>query len=582
MMMKQRVHEATVTGQFMSWSPDAETQNLIWHLSLQNAFEYDGKGAAGSVIGRIMSTRADLRQYGGLISPLVAQSVVKANSLAQEKGMGYVESLLQQEAPHLLEGRQKQERREGLPPLKDTEGKEIVLRFAPNPNGPLSFGHARGVVINGTYAHEHKGTLILRFDDTDTTVKPPMLDAYDIIPQEVEWLLGRPADRIVIASDRIPLYYEHAERMLREGFGYICQCPADDFRTFRETKQNCPCRDKSVEKNLDGWNSMLDGTYKPGDAVVRVKTDMELKNPALRDWPALRIQDTQKNPHPRSEIGSIYRVWPLLDFQSAVEDQLQGVTHIVRGKDLMDSTRKQTLLYEHFGWNYPETIYWGRVKVHEWGGFSTSKMRASIENGEYTGWDDPRLPTLQGLKLRGIQAESLRNFWIELGVTQKDISVPLATLFSHNTKKIDDEAPRLSFVRNPIEVDLKGDISKDIEIPVHPNHESMGMRIISMESRKILIEKEDSEHSTYRLKEFADINEGGQVGSISRSDKRPIIHWVSKDSSVEATLTLPLQEKIEHIQGRVENHQYAVGTIVQLERIGYAIIREDDFLLMHE
>ena len=309
---------------------------------------------------------------------------------------------------------------------------------------------------------------------------------------------------------------------------------------------------------------------------------MKLKNPALRDWPALRIQDTQKNPHPRSEIGSIYRVWPLLDFQSAVEDQLQGVTHIVRGKDLMDSTRKQTLLYEHFGWNYPETIYWGRVKVHEWGGFSTSKMRASIENGEYTGWDDPRLPTLQGLKLRGIQAESLRNFWIELGVTQKDISVPLATLFSHNTKKIDDEAPRLSFVRNPIEVDLKGDISKDIEIPVHPNHESMGMRIISMESRKILIEKEDSEHSTYRLKEYADINEGGRVGSISRSDKRPIIHWVSKDSSVEATLTLPLQEKIEHIQGRVENHQYAVGTIVQLERIGYAIIREDDFLLMHE
>ncbi|MCH1442522.1 MAG: glutamate--tRNA ligase family protein, partial [Candidatus Poseidoniaceae archaeon] len=395
-------------------------------------------------------------------------------------------------------------------------------------------------------------------------------------------LLGRPADRIVIASDRIPLYYQHAERMLQDGFGYICQCPADDFRTFRETKQNCPCRDKSVEKNLDGWNSMLDGTYKPGDAVVRVKTDMELKNPALRDWPALRIQDTQKNPHPRSEIGSKYRVWPLLDFQSAVEDQLQGVTHIVRGKDLMDSTRKQTLLYEHFGWNYPETIYWGRVKVHEWGGFSTSKMRASIENGEYTGWDDPRLPTLQGLKLRGIQAESLRNFWIELGVTQKDISVPLATLFSHNTKKIDDDAPRLSFVRNPIEVDLQGDISNDIEVPVHPNHQSMGMRIISMESKKILIEKEDGEHSTYRLKEFADINEDGQIGSISRSDKRPIIHWVSEDSSVQATLTLPLQEKIEHIQGRVENHNYAVGTIVQLERIGYAIIREDDFLLMHE
>ena len=95
---------------------------------------------------------------------------------------------------------------------------------------------------------------------------------------------------------------------------------------------------------------------------------------------------------------------------SAVEDHLQGVTHIIRGKDLMDSTRKQTLLYEHFGWTYHETMYWGRVKVHEWGGFSTSQMRSDIEEGTYTGWDDPRLPTLAGLKRRGTQASALRNF----------------------------------------------------------------------------------------------------------------------------------------------------------------------------
>ena len=103
-----------------------------------------------------------------------------------------------------------------------------------------------------------------------------------------------------------------------------------------------------------------------------------------------------------------------------------------------------------------------------------------------------------------------------------------------------------------------------------------------MKSNRICIEKEDVRHPTYRLKEFADIDKGGQMGSIPRSDKRPIIHWVSTDSSEEATLTLPLQEEIKHIQGRIENHQYPIGTIVQLERIGYAIIREDDFLLMHE
>jgi hypothetical protein len=119
-------------------------------------------------------------------------------------------------------------------------------------------------------------------------------------------------------------------------------------------------------------------------------------------------------------------------------------------------------------------------------------------------------------------------------------------------------------------------------MPVHPNHDSMGKRKIAMHSNQILIEKEDSQNTTYRLKEFADIDEGGELGSTSRSDRRPIIHWVSTDSSKEATLTLPLQEKIEHIQGKVEDHQYPVGTIVQLERIGYAIIRKDDFLLMHE
>ena len=565
----------------MAWTPDEDTQQMIWHLALQNAFEYEGKGAVGSVIGRIMSTRQDLRQFGGQISPLVAQSVQKANKLAQDEGLAYIETILADEAPHLLEGRKKQEKREGLPDLKNVDGIKPVFRFAPNPNGPLSFGHARGVVINGTYSKEHDGTFILRFDDTDTTVKPPSLSAYDFIPKEVEWLLGRPADRIVIASDRIPEYYQHAEKMLNEGFGYVCKCSAEAFRAFRESKSNCPCRDKSVEENMRDWNKMLDGTYKPGDAVVRVKTDMTLKNPALRDWPALRMQDTIQNPHPRPTIASTYKVWPLLDFQSAVEDHLQGVTHIIRGKDLMDSTRKQTLLYEHFGWTYPETIYWGRVKVHEWGGFSTSKMRASIENGEYEGWDDPRLPTIQGLQARGIQANALRNFWIELGVTQKDISVPLATLFSHNTKMIDDDAPRLSFVRNPSAIDLDGEIPESVKLPLHPNHPNKGVRTISLNSPTVYIESDDAD-GLYRLKEFADIEANGILGSIERSDKRPIIHWVSQSTSKEATLIIPDQEEMQHISGRVESNDHPIGTIVQLERIGYAIITKDGYLLMHE
>ena len=114
-----------------------------------------------------------------------------------------------------------------------------------------------------------------------------------------------------------------------------------------------------------------------------------------------------------------------------------GVTHIVRGKDLMDSTRKQTLLYEKFGWTYPETLYWGRVKVHEFGGFSTSQMKSDIAEGTYSGWDDPRLPTLRAMRRRGYDAGAMRKFWVDLGLNQKDISVPLSTLNSLNAKAVD-------------------------------------------------------------------------------------------------------------------------------------------------
>ena len=422
----------------------------------------------------------------------------------------------------------------------------------------------------------------MRFDDTDTTVKPPLPEAYGIIEQEAEWLLGFKPHRIVIASDRIEEYYRHVDIMLDGGFGYVCQCSADEFREFRVSKTNCPCRANDVQQNIELWNKMLDGTFVPGDAVVRVKTDMTLKNPALRDWPALRIQDTIKNPHPRKDIGSKYRVWPLLDFQSAVEDHLQGVTHIIRGKDLMDSTRKQTLLYQHFGWNYPETMYWGRVKVHEWGGFSTSQMRKDIESGKFTGWSDPRLPTIAGLGGTGIQAEALRNFWVELGVTQKDISVPLSSLYSHNTKIIDDDAPRISFIRDPVLLDLSGSEQTSIEIPTHPNFPAMGSRKISLNSQQVLIESTDYGENKLRLKEFADFDiseNSANFVSLERSDARKIIHWASVDSSVKSTLKMVINGEIVEIEGFLEHHNLSEGDIVQIERIGYGVVSEDNTII---
>ena len=146
----------------MDWSIDAETEKMLWHLAIQNAVEYDGKGSPGSVIGRVMSIRQDLRQYGKIISPMFAQNVAGANQLAAEKGIEHLIEILENEAPDLLQEREKKERRAGLPELNNITNRKIVLRFAPNPNGPLSFGHARGITINGEYAkkYDKKGKIL--------------------------------------------------------------------------------------------------------------------------------------------------------------------------------------------------------------------------------------------------------------------------------------------------------------------------------------------------------------------------------------------------------------------------------------
>ena len=549
------------------WS--AEVVTAVRKFALQNALEYNGEGQSGSVLGRLLSERPELRPEAKRLMGIVSEEVESANAMAMDEGVDAVRAELERSAPDALE-REKHRKIEGLKELPGNTS-SVVLRFAPNPNGPLTLGHSRGVVINSEYAKMHDGKVVLRFDDTDTRVKPPLADAYQWIEDEYEWLAGRPADIVVRASDRMPIYLEYARKLLADGHCYVCRCPADEFRNHRESKEDCPCRSKDASENLAEWESMNDGTLGEGDAVVRIRTDMTLPNPALRDWPALRIQQT---PHPM--VADRYRVWPLLDFQSAIEDYEQGVTHIVRGKDLMDSTRKQSLLYEHLGWQYPETLYWGRVKVHEFGGFSTSSMRASIESGDREGWGDLRLPTIQSLRRRGFDARALRNFWVDLGVTQKDISVSMQTIESLNSSALDATVERRSFVASPVGLDLDGHDGAVVEPPRHPDGEISGTRSWVM-AKSIYIQEADCGSGSLRLKEFADISISGSnitIDSLERSDNRPIVQWLPESMVREAVLFVPNGDEIDVIEGLLEDFELKVGNVYQLERIGFAMLEK--------
>ena len=551
---------------------ESEVSLIVRKYALQNAIEYSGKGQAGSVLGRVLSEREDLRNRAKDLMDLVVSEVERANLLAKEIGSQEVRAELERIDPGAL-NRQKHRKSEGLRELPG-ETTKVVLRFAPNPNGPLSIGHSRGVVINAEYAEMYEGKVVLRFDDTDTKVKPPVLEAYDWIREEFEWLAGRPADIEIKASERMPIYLDYATKMIEGGHGYVCRCKVEEFRKFRESKKECPCREQGIQENLDYWEEMKSGVLLEGEAVVRVKTDMSLPNPALRDWPALRIQHSI---HPL--VGDKYRVWPLLDFQSAIEDHEQGVTHIIRGKDLMDSTRKQTLLYQHFGWDYPESLYWGRVKVHEFGGFSTSVIHTSIDSGDFSGWDDPRLPTLKALRRRGIEAQSLRNLWGEIGLTQKDIAISMKTVESFNSAIIDPKCERRSFVAEPVEISVKSDLSsEETVVPRHPDGAIRGDRIWKNDS-SVFVQSSDFTSGKVRFKDFADVDISGSeavIESEDRSDDRPIIHWLPKKMARPAVLVVPEEEGIREVVGVIEDFELDLGSLYQLERVGFARVESLD------
>src|SRR3989344_1308922 len=234
-------------------------------------------------------------------------------------------------APELLEEKKKEEGPR-LKPLPNAEKGKVIMRMAPSPSGPLHVGHAYVVGLTSALCKEYDGKFILRIEDTNPeNIYSP---AYDMIPEDINWLTHDQIDEVVIQSERLKEYYDYCEKLIEMGHAYVCTCDADAFRELAIARKACSCRSLTVEENQHRWDRMfLD--YKPGEAVVRIKTDIDHPNPALRDWPAFRINDSK---HPRK--GTEFKVWPLMNFAVAVDDHLLCVTHSVRGKDHIDNEKK--------------------------------------------------------------------------------------------------------------------------------------------------------------------------------------------------------------------------------------------------
>ncbi|MBU3968207.1 MAG: glutamate--tRNA ligase [Euryarchaeota archaeon] len=542
---------------------------IIKKFALQNAVKYDKTPQAGAVMGKVMA-QPELRSKAKEITVLVNEVLVEIDQMTPEAR----EEELNKLAPELIaELSEKKEPEKGLPPL-EIDG-PLVMRFAPNPNGPPTLGSARGIVVNSEYTKKYKGKLIIRFDDTDPATKRPMLEAYTWYLEDCEWLGAKP-DEVVIASDRMERYYEVAEQLLTNGGAYVCFCAQETFKALKDAKSECPHRNESVEKNLESWKKMVSGEYKEQEAVLRIKTDITHKDPALRDWVAFRII---KTPHPRPEVLDKYCAWPLLDFEGAVEDHLLGTTLIIRGKDLIDSEKRQKYVYDHMGWTYPRTTHWGRVQIHEFGKLSTSGIKKAIAEGIYTGWDDPRLPTIRAIKRRGILPEALRKFMLDLGLGETDISLSLDTLYAENRKIIDPIANRYFFVWDPVELEIEGAEPRIAKAPIHPTRG--GLREIPA-GTTVFITGNDADSlkngERLRLKDLYNIEVTcispprakfiGTDMDLVKKEKARIIHWVPLDG-LKVRVLSPDREFIGVGERGMERE---VDKVVQFERFGFVRI----------
>ncbi len=520
--------------------------------ALYNALKHDSDAQVGAIMGPLMGENPEFREHGdeipGIIAPVIDE--VNAMDAAQQR------ERLAELAPERVEELEAEDEEEDevLPDLPNADDyDDIRMRCAPNPNGPWHIGHARMPAVIGTYAEEYDGEFIVRFDDTDPETKRPLLWAYDEIIEEIEYLGFEPAE-VYRASDRLETYYEHARDLIDLGGAYTCSCPAGEFSELKNDGEACPHREKDADTVHEEFEAMVDGEYDSGEMVLRVKTDIEHKNPALRDWVAFRIIDT---PHPREEAEQ-YRCWPMLDFQSGVDDHLTGVTHIIRGIDLQDSAKRQQFVYDYFDWAYPEVIHWGHVQVDAYDvKMSTSTIRELIDAGELDGWDDPRAPTLPSVQRRGIRGEAIVDAMVELGTSTSNVDLSMSAIYSNNRDLVDDEAPRQFLVRDDFEARAK-DADEEyaaIEVPVdsgpdsanppvHPEHEDRGERDIPV-ADGVLLEENDLPAVGERvwLKGYGPVRYDGERFEfldadidVVREEGVDVVHWVPADDNVRVRL----------------------------------------------
>lgn len=553
---------------------DDDLRKAIRGIALLNASEHGGKTRNDAVISKVAGSKPQLREKIKEIIPIISEVVSEVNSISQELQKSELESNF----PELLVAKPKQERT-GLPPLEGAEQGKVVTRFPPEPNGYPHIGHAKAAIIDEEYARMYGGKLIFRFDDTNP--ENERLEYYAAIKVGLDWL-GVKYDQVKNTSDDMELIYKKAEEFIQAGHAYVCTCDKETISKNRREMRACKCSLGDLAQNTKRWKSMFE-KYKPGDAIVRFRGDMHSENTVMRDPTLLRIID---EPHPIHKTK--YRVWPNYDFAVTIEDSIDGVTHAFRTKEYELRNQLYYEILDKLKMRKPKVLEFSRL---EFDGMPVSKriLKPLVQDGKVSGYDDPRLPTLEAMRRRGIVPEAIRKFVLSLSFTKSDTLAPFETLESFNRKIVDPLSIRLFLATNPTRLTVKNNTMTEIEIPNHPQKE-MGKRKIQLDG-SFFIPGEDAKSlkvgDEVRLLELYNV----KITKVGPSIEAEItdtafkpeiskIQWVPVQNAVKIEVLIPkilfvndqFNENSLEIQQALTEPYYLglnVGAEIQFVRYGY-------------
>lgn len=554
---------------------DEELKKEVRKIALQNAFEHGGETRDKIILGKILGTKPKFRSKVKEISPEISEIVLSVNQLSSEEQ----EKEIKENFPELLAPKEKIKEREGLPELKNAEQGKVITRFPPEPNGYPHIGHAKAAIINSEYAKMYGGKFILRMDDTNP--KAERMEYHAAIKVGLEWL-GIKFDIVKSTSDDMELFYEKGNELINSGKAYVCTCKREDISKNRRERKDCKCSTGNIEKNNKNWEKMNE-KFKPGDAIVRFRGDMKADNAVMRDPVLFRIIEGK-----HYTLGEKYRIWPSYDMAVAIEDSIDGVTHAFRSKEF--ELRKELIdaILDALNMRKPEQGFFSRL---EFKGMPISKriIKPLIEEGKVSWYDDPRLPTLEALRRRGIKPEAIRKFIMSLGLTKANTLAPFDALESFNRKFVDASSIRLFMVSNARKITVKNLPISSIEIPNHPIND-MGKRTIEMDTN-FYISGEDAQNikegTQIRLLGLGNVlvtKQGieleGEFVENGDTEDIPKIQWVPQKTAHKIKMVIPKtlfngdvfnEESLEELDVYTEPHylQLKEGEEIQFVRFGY-------------